>query len=124
VSTHSQNSWTAPLPIRKDKRIIQLIAAQKQQKLNMNSPWVLPFLLPSSSLQTPIKIAATRHRTRGRAAPWRGGKRNGGGARVLGGEGCKGLRRKKMGEGGVVTSKRKGRGRGRLQKSQGERGGG
>jgi hypothetical protein len=45
-----------------------------------------------------------------------------GGARVLGGEGCKGLRRKKMGEGGGVTSKRKGRGRGRLQKSQGERG--
>jgi hypothetical protein len=44
-----------------------------------------------------------------------------GGARVLSGEGCKGLRRKKMGEGGGVTSKRKGRGRGRLQKSQGER---
>jgi hypothetical protein len=28
-----------------------------------------------------------------------GGKRNGGAARVLGGEGCKGLRRMKMGEG-------------------------
>jgi hypothetical protein len=51
-----------------------------------------------------------------------GGKRNGGRARVLGGEGCKGLRRKKMVEGGGVTSKRKGRERGRLQKSQGERG--
>jgi hypothetical protein len=49
-----------------------LIAAQKQQKLNMNSPWVLPVLLPSSSLQTPIEIAATRQRTRGRVAPWRG----------------------------------------------------
>ena len=48
----------------------------------------------------------------------------GGAARVLGGEGCKGLRRKKMGEGGGVTSNKKGRGRGRLQKSQGERGGG
>jgi hypothetical protein len=45
-----------------------------------------------------------------------------GGARVFGGEGCKGFRRKKMGEGGGVASKRKGRGRGRLQKSQGERG--
>jgi hypothetical protein len=65
----------------------------------MNSPWVLPFLLPSSSLQTPIEIAATRRRTRGRAAPWRGGEEKGGGARVLVGEGCKGLRRKKM-EGG------------------------
>jgi hypothetical protein len=40
----------------------------------------------------------------------------------LGGEGCKGLRRKKMEEGGGVTSKRKVRGRERLQKSQGERG--
>jgi hypothetical protein len=101
-----------------------LIAAQKQQKLNMNSPWVLPFLLSSSSLQTPIEIAATRQRTRGRAAPWRGEEKWGGeaAARVLGGEGCKGLRRKKMEEGGGVTSKRKVRGRERLQKSQGERG--
>jgi hypothetical protein len=46
-------------------------------------------------------------------------KWGGGAARVLGDEGCKGLR-KKMGEG--VASKRNGRGRGRLQKSQGERG--
>ena len=45
-----------------------------------------------------------------------------GAARVLGGEGCKGLRRKKMGEGGA--SKRKGRGRGRLQQPKGEKGGG
>jgi hypothetical protein len=63
----------------------------------MNSPWVLPFLLPSSSLQTPIVITATRRRTRGRAAPWRGEEKWG--ARVSGGEGCIGLRRKKMGEG-------------------------
>jgi hypothetical protein len=90
-----------------------LIAAQKQQKLNMKSPWVLPFLLPYSSLQTPIEIAATRQRTRERAAPWRG-EEKWGAARVLGGEGCKGLRRKKMREGGGVTSKRKGRGRRRL----------
>ena len=45
----------------------------------------------------------------------------GGVARVLGGEGCKDLRRKKMGEGGA--SKRKGRGRGRLQQPKGEKGG-
>jgi hypothetical protein len=52
-----------------------------------------------------------------------GGREMGGGAaRVLGGEGCKGLRRKKMREGGGVTSKWKGRRRGWLQKSQGERG--
>jgi hypothetical protein len=50
------------------------------------------------------------------------GGREMGGGRVLGGEGCKGSRRKKMEEGGGVTSKMKGRGRGRLQKSQGQRG--
>jgi hypothetical protein len=79
-----------------------LIAAQKQQKLNINSPWVLPFLLPSSSLQTPIEIAATRRRTTREGCTLEGGKRNGGGAaRVLGDEGCKGLR-KKMGEGAAA----------------------
>jgi hypothetical protein len=45
----------------------------------------------------------------------------GGGARVLGGEGCKGLRRKKMGEGGGVQEK--GEGKGRLQQPKGEKGG-
>jgi hypothetical protein len=50
-----------------------------------------------------------------------GGKRNGG-ARVLGGEGCKGLRRKKMEEGGRGDVQEKGEGMGWLQKSQGERG--
>jgi hypothetical protein len=43
-----------------------------------------------------------------------------GATRVLGGEGCKGLRRKNMGEG--VASKRKGMGRGRLQNPKGNRG--
>ena len=45
----------------------------------------------------------------------------GGAARVLGGEGCKGLRRKKMGEGGA--SKRKGRGRGGCNNPRGKKGG-
>jgi len=44
-----------------------------------------------------------------------------GGARVLGGEGCKGLRRKKMGEGGA--SKSKGRERGGCNNPRGKRGG-
>jgi hypothetical protein len=44
----------------------------------------------------------------------------GGVARVLGGEGCKGLRRKKMGEGGGVQEK--GEGKGAAAKSQGEKG--
>jgi hypothetical protein len=43
-----------------------------------------------------------------------------GAARVLYGEGCKGLRRKKMGEGGVQE---KGEGKGRLQHPKGEKGG-
>jgi hypothetical protein len=72
-----------------------LFAAQKQQKLITNSPWDLPFLLLSSSLQTPLEIAATDGEPRRRAAPWRG-EENGGAARVLGGHDCKGLRRKKM----------------------------
>jgi hypothetical protein len=110
--THSQNFWTAPLPIRKDKHIIKLIAAQKQQNLITNSPWVLPFLLPSSSLQIPIEIAATRQRNTREGCTLEGG-RNGGTARVLGGEGCKGLRRKKMGEG-----------RGRRPRERGGEGGG
>jgi hypothetical protein len=84
LSTHSQNSWTATLPIRKDKRIIQLIAAQKQKKLNINSPWILPFLLPSSSLQTPIEIAATRRRTTREGCTLEGGGREMGGGRRLG----------------------------------------
>jgi hypothetical protein len=42
----------------------------------------------------------------------------------LGGEGCKGLRRKKMGEGrGGVASKRKGRGRGGCKNPKGKGGG-
>ena len=45
----------------------------------------------------------------------------GGAARVLGGEGCKGLRRKKMGEGGA--SKRKGRGSGGCNNTRGKKGG-
>ena len=46
----------------------------------------------------------------------------GGAARVLGGEGCKCLRRKKMGEGGA--SKRKGRGSGGCNNTRGKKGGG
>ena len=45
----------------------------------------------------------------------------GGAARVLGGEGCKGLRRKKMGEGGVQE---KGEGKGAATTTQGGKGGG
>jgi hypothetical protein len=42
----------------------------------------------------------------------------------LGDEGCKGLRRKKMGEGrGGVASKRKGRGRGGCKNPKGKGGG-
>ena len=52
-----------------------------------------------------------------------GGKRNGG-ARVFGGEGCKGLRRKKMGEGGRGGVQEKGKGKGAAAKSQEEKGGG
>jgi hypothetical protein len=45
-----------------------------------------------------------------------GGKRNGGAARVLGGEGCKGLRRKKMGEGGRGDLQEEGEGKGAAAK--------
>jgi hypothetical protein len=61
-----------------------LIAAQKQQKLITNSPWDLPFLLLSSSLQTPIEIAATRWRTTQEGCTLEEGGENGGAARVLG----------------------------------------
>jgi hypothetical protein len=50
------------------------------------------------------------------------GEEKWGAARVLGGEGCKGLRRKKMEEGGGVQEK--GEGKGVAAKSQGEKGGG
>jgi hypothetical protein len=100
-----------------------LIAAQKQQKLNMNLPWVLPFLLPSSSLQTPIEIAATRRRTTREGCTLAGGKRNGG-ARVFSGEGCKGLRRKKIGEGGRGGVQEKGEGKGAAAKIPRGKGGG
>jgi hypothetical protein len=43
-----------------------------------------------------------------------------GGARVLGGKGCKGLRRKKMGEGGGFLEK--GEGMGAAAKAPGKRG--
>jgi hypothetical protein len=45
-----------------------------------------------------------------------------GGARVLGGDGCKGLRRNKMGEGRGQRPRKKGRGRGGCN-PKGERGG-
>jgi hypothetical protein len=46
-----------------------------------------------------------------------GGKRNvGGAARVLGGEGCKGLRRKKMGEEGRGDVQEEGEGKGEAAK--------
>jgi hypothetical protein len=48
------------------------------------------------------------------------GEEKWGAARVLGGEGCKGLRRKKMEEGGGVQEK--GEGKGWLQNPKGKRG--
>jgi hypothetical protein len=45
-----------------------------------------------------------------------GGKTNGGAARVLGGEGCKGLRRKKMEEGGRGDVQEEGEGKGAAAK--------
>jgi hypothetical protein len=76
---HPQNFWTAPLPIRIGKHIINLIAAQKQQKIITKSHWVPPFLLPSSHQFSNRNLHQHEEDPARKNDTWRGGDGRGGG---------------------------------------------